>query len=188
MAIRIHCKRLILYSSIVVLCICTAVKCKKDDYVYYHLEGLAGRKVNITLNPDNPLYHVGDVITIEGTIKPEDLGMVDFDMLESPAIWGFLFYDQNNIPNIDYQSFSEESFSEDFDESKSAYIFWYTFQLKKKGKFRIMNNPSFSSRGIYSLVYISVLSGKRKPRGYEGYVPLVFTNNNMTYIDIEVVE
>ncbi|MBP3944552.1 hypothetical protein J5U18_13515 [Sphingobacteriaceae bacterium WQ 2009] len=162
------------------------MRCKKADYVYHDLEGLEGKKVDISLIPKSLSYKVGELIKIEGTITPQDIGLVDFENFEEPIIADFYFYDKNNFPNIAYEAFSLVSTEKELNSDRTVYMIKYTYSIKKKGSYKIMNDTTFSSRNIYSLVFIRILSGKRKPRGYEGYVPLVFTNNNKTFIEIEV--
>ncbi|GHE37140.1 hypothetical protein [Sphingobacterium griseoflavum] len=164
------------------------MRCKKDDYVYYDLQGLEGKKIDISLTPTNLSYKVGELISITGTMLPQDIGLDDFKSLEDPSLSDFRFYDQNNLPNIDYDAFGLVGVKTGFNSDKTAYNIKYTYVIKKSGLYKIMNDPSFSSQNIYSLIYISVLTGKRKPKGYRGYVPLIFTNNDKTFIDIEVVE
>ncbi|MBE8715341.1 hypothetical protein [Sphingobacterium hungaricum] len=188
MGVNIAFRRFILLASFVALSVCTAMQCKKDDYIYYDLEGLEGKKIEIGLTPASSSYKVGELITIEGKITPQDIGLSDFQKLEEPTLASFYFYDQNNIPNIDYEAFKLVSSETRFNDDRTTYSIKITYEIKNKGLYKVMNDPSFSSHNLYSVVYVTVLSGQRKPRGYRGYLPLVFTNNNKTFMEIEVIE
>ncbi len=188
-----------MYSSIVVLSICTAMQCKKDDYVYENVDRIEGAKVFVTLLPKKASYKVGDTITMQGTFLAKDFGMKDFSMIENnPWVKDFLFftvashtilYDVNSI--IQDDNYRNESFS----SNRLSYSFKRSYRLERAGSFHInhgventWNNKDAQGNIIYSTLNIRILSGKRKPRGYRTDAIMYFTNNDKTFIEIEVVE
>lgn len=199
MAIRINCKRLVLYSSVVVLSICTAVKCKKDDFVYDYLDRIEGSKVWVSLLPEKANYKVGDIITIEGSFFAKDFQLENFSVIENdPWVKDFEFYDvtTHKIQSNSYSIVQDSNLRiETFSPDRSSYRFKRSYRLERAGRFHIdhgvenaWNNTDAQGNRIYSTLSITILSGKRKPRGYRTDAIMYFTNNDKTFIEIEVVE
>ncbi|MBP3944571.1 hypothetical protein J5U18_13615 [Sphingobacteriaceae bacterium WQ 2009] len=198
MAIKINIKRISLLGCIAIFCLCTAMRCKKADWMYEDIDRLEDAKVFVTLSPDKNIYNVGDTVFITGKFLPKDLNMKDFSLIES-SIWvnsfkfcindslkfGDRYYEKlHNDTTLNNSQFSSDRLSFSF---KQAYI------LNLPGRYRIDYGvePPFKaidSQGnkIYSTLYISILSGKRRPRGYNTDAIMYFTNNKKTYIEIEV--
>ncbi|GHE37149.1 hypothetical protein GCM10017764_20460 [Sphingobacterium griseoflavum] len=175
------------------------MRCKKDDYVYESVNRIDGAKVLVTLLPEKTSYTVGDTVSIEGTFLPKDFGMEDFSMIEdSPWVKDFMFFKVGShdilydvISIIQNDNFRNESFSSDY----LSYSFKRSYRLERAGSFHInhgventWNNKDAQGNIIYSALSITILSGKRKPRGYRTDAIMYFTNNDKTFIDIEVVE
>ncbi|MBP3944576.1 hypothetical protein J5U18_13640 [Sphingobacteriaceae bacterium WQ 2009] len=198
MAIKINIKRISLLGCIAVFCLCTAMRCKKADWMYEDIDRLEDAKVFVTLLPDKKIYNVGDTIFIEGKFLAKDFNMKDFSMISNgPWVSSFYFY-SNDSKDVEYKY--HKRFYNDttlnngqFSSDRLSYSFKKSYMLKLPGRYRIdygVGRPwkAIDSQGnkIYSTLDIRILSGKKRPRGYSTDAIMYFTNNKKTYIEIEV--
>jgi len=187
MAIKLNSKRISLFASIIIMCVSTAMHCRKADYIYRPLEGLEGKKVWLELKPQQAVYKVGDTVLFEIQVKAADLGLQDFRLLDYISVSLFDLFDKNNDLKLDYDACKRGLVIANLSSDKLTYTQNDSIILQKAGKFRI-------SRPIYTylkqptkgLLSITIFSGKRVPRGYIGQVPIYFKESQQPYIDIEV--
>lgn len=182
-------------SLICILCICTAMRCKKDDYIFHELKGLENSSVQVVVEHVKQKYTIGDIITIKCEVRPSTLNMKDFSQLAYFDMANDYHLYEVNGETIAHGAFSfplgDEYQSEGFNEEKSKYSFLTTLKLEKAGKYRLQKSKKFlagrtDGEIFFSTLNITVYSGIRKPRGYTGAVPMYFINNAKTYMDIHV--
>lgn len=178
-----------------ILCLCTAMRCKKDNYIFEELQGLEDARVFVTLDPEKTVYAVGDIISISGVITPGDLEMSDFSSLayfDLPSDYHLYHEDGEEVAHGAFSlPLGEQYRNEGFDTDKSKYTFKASFKLEKSGKYRLQKGKkALANRNdgtvFYSTLNVTVYSGVRKPKGYRTDIPMYFTNNDKTYFAINV--
>lgn len=198
MAINNKNRRLVIFLSVVILSLCTASQCKKLEYFesFKGIDRIEGSKVMLTLVPRKKVYAVGDTISIDGTILAENLKLPDFSWLVSDLYisdFQVFFVDNLNVhANVFHSINSENLRFQRYSQDNRTYTFRRSYRLEKAGKFHIdygihgsFDKDEYGNR-IYSTLPIRFSSGKKDPPGYWTDVFMYFTNNDKTFIEIEV--
>lgn len=176
-------KRILMLCLVIITCISTALKCKKDDWIYEGLPGLEGKKVFADIIPNKALYKVGDTLSVEVSIKPSDLSLDNFDKLEEGGVTSYILYDKNNNSTSDLGTYFPLNDTSYFSTDKSVFTMASRIKITKKGSFTLAGIGGSNESGHIS---VSVFSGQRIPRGYLGLIPIIFNINNKGYLNIEV--